>query len=90
MTKHMLADNYINVKQNFKEYCDKISKEQETLLVIRKDDQDIVILSIETYQELERAKNNMDYLEKLNKSIEQRKQGKVTQVTLFDHDNEEE
>ncbi len=84
----MLADNYTNVRDNFKKYCDKIVTENESVLVTRKDDKHIVMISLEQYNQFTKAVNNLEYLISLNESIEQEKQGKLTRMPVFEHDNE--
>lgn len=48
----MLAVNYTTLRENMKTYMDRVSEEYETLIVTRKDQKNIVMLSEETYNNL--------------------------------------
>lgn len=48
----MLAVNYTNLRDNMKTYMDKISDDYETIIVTRKEDRNIVMLSEESYNNL--------------------------------------
>lgn len=48
----MLAVNYTNLRDNMKTYMDKISDDYETMIVTRKDNRNIVMLSEESYNNL--------------------------------------
>ena len=48
----MLAVNYSNLRDNLKDYCDKVSDDFETVIVTRKDDKNVVIISLDEYNNL--------------------------------------
>ncbi len=48
----MLAVNYTNLRDNMKTYMDKVSDDYETIIVTRKDNKNIVMISEETYNNL--------------------------------------
>ena len=48
----MLAVNYTNLRENMKSYMDKVTDEYETMIVTRKNNKNIVMLSEETYNNL--------------------------------------
>ena len=48
----MLTINYATLRENMKYYMDKITDDSETLIVTRKDNRNIVILSEESYNNL--------------------------------------
>lgn len=48
----MLAVNYTNLRENMKAYMDRITEEFETVIVTRKDNKNIVMLSEESYNNL--------------------------------------
>lgn len=48
----MLAVNYSNLRDNLKDYCDKVSDDFETVIVTRKDEKNVVIISLEEYNNL--------------------------------------
>lgn len=48
----MLAVNYTNFRDNMKRYMDQIADDYETMIVTRKNNKNVVILSEETYNNL--------------------------------------
>ena len=48
----MLAVNYTNLRENMKMYMDRITDDYETMIVTRKDNKNVVMLSEETYNNL--------------------------------------
>ena len=48
----MLAVNYTNLRDNMKAYMDKVTDDFETMIVTRKDNKNVVIISEETYNNL--------------------------------------
>lgn len=48
----MLAINYTTLRDNMKTYMDKVTDDYETMIVTRKDNKNVVILSEEAYNNL--------------------------------------
>ena len=48
----MLAVNYTNLRDNMKHYMDRVNDEHETLIVTRKDNRNVVMMSEESYNNL--------------------------------------
>lgn len=48
----MLAVNYTNLRENMKAYMDKVTDDYETIIVTRKDNKNVVMLSEEAYNNL--------------------------------------
>lgn len=48
----MLAVNYTNLRDNMKSYMDKVTNDYETMIVTRKDNKNVVMLSEESYNNL--------------------------------------
>ena len=48
----MLAVNYTNLRDNMKSYMDKVTEDYETMIVTRKDNKNVVMLSEESYNNL--------------------------------------
>lgn len=77
----MLAVNFTNLRENMKTYMDKVSDDYETMIVTRKNNKNIVMISEEAYNNLlENAyimgnKANYDWL---MESKEQLEKGMVT------------
>lgn len=49
---YMLAVNYTNLRDNMKSYMDKVTDDYETMIVTRKDNKNVVMLSEESYNNL--------------------------------------
>ena len=48
----MLAVNYTTLRDNMKTYMDKITDDYETMIVTRKDNKNVVMLSEESYNNM--------------------------------------
>lgn len=48
----MIAVNYTNLRENMKSYMDKVSDDYETMIITRKNNKNIVMLSEEAYNNL--------------------------------------
>ncbi len=77
----MLAVKSTNVRDNFKEYCDKISN-GETIVISRPRNENIYMINEVEYNKLQKAKQNAEYLAKLDKAEEQIKNGQVVMKTM--------
>lgn len=73
----MLAINYSTMRSKLKAYCDKATDENETVIVTRKDEKNVVIMSLDKYNEMMRMARNAEYLDMIDRSIEQINQGKT-------------
>lgn len=64
----MLAVNYTTLRDNMKTYMDKIADDYETMIVTRKNNKNVVMLSEESYNNMMENiyvtgnKNNYDWL----------------------------
>jgi len=52
MEVDMLAVNYTTLRENMKTYMDKVSDDYETMIVTRKNNKNVVILSEESYNNM--------------------------------------
>ena len=77
----MLAVKSMDVRDNFKEWCNKVIS-GETLVVSRPTNENVVIVSEKEYNELAKAKRNEEYLKKLDHSFAQLEQGEVIHKSL--------
>ena len=80
----MVAANYTTVRNNLKDYCDKATEENEIVVVTRKDDKNVWIISLDMYNQLERDLKNALYMAKLEKGFTQIKEGKGTVHELIE------
>ena len=84
----MLAVNYSTIRNNLKNYCDKIINERETVIVTRKDEKNVVILSLDEYNTLMKAARNAEYLDMIDRSIKQLSEGRGQSHELIEIDDE--
>ena len=54
----MLAVNFSTIRENLKSYCDKVTDEQETVIVTRKGEKNVVLISLEEWNALQKAARN--------------------------------
>jgi antitoxin YefM len=74
----MIARTYSDVRTNFKTYCDKAVNDFETIIVTRKENNNVVIMSEAEYNNLIENMailSNRKYYDKLMKSKEQIEKG---------------
>lgn len=83
----MLAVKSVNVRDNFKEWCDKISK-GETVVISRPRNENIYMISEAEYNALQKTKRNAEYLAKIDRGIAQLEVGKGQQHELIEVDDE--
>lgn len=78
----MLAVNYSTIRENFKSYCDKVTDDNETVIVTRKNEKNIVIISLNEWNELQKSLHNSQYLNKLERSIIEIEEGKTVTKSM--------
>jgi antitoxin YefM len=78
----MLAVNYSTLRNNLKDYCDRATDENETVIVTRKDEKNVVILSLENYNMLSKAAHNTAYLDKIERSRQDLAKGRTYTFTI--------
>ena len=85
----MLAVNYSTIRNNLKTYCDEATDNNETVIVTRKDEKNVVILSLEKYNQIMKAAQNAEQLAMIDRGIAQLSSGKGQQHELIEvEDNE--
>ncbi|MCC8126851.1 MAG: type II toxin-antitoxin system Phd/YefM family antitoxin [Clostridiales bacterium] len=70
----MLAVRSMDVRDNFKNLCDKVFH-GETLIISRPKNENIVMISENEYNEMLKAKKNAEYLTMLDKSMKEAADG---------------
>jgi len=71
----MLAVNYSTIRSRLKDYCDKVTDDSETVIVTRKDEKNVVIISLEEYNLLIKSARNAAFMSKIDRAIEQLSNG---------------
>jgi len=77
----MLAVKSMAVRDNFKQFCDRVFV-GETLIISRPKNENIVMISEAEYNELIKAKRNAEYLDMLDKSIAEAQSGGFVVKTI--------
>ena len=85
----MDAITYTNLRQNLKSYMDKVFNDHDPLIITRKNNENVVLMSVDEYNSLMETNyllSNKTNAEHLQKSINQHKSGKMKERKL--HENE--
>jgi len=77
----MLAVNYTTLRNNLKDFCDRATDDNETVVVTRKDEKNVVLLSLKAYNALSKAARNAAYLSMIDESRRQLAEGKTYTFT---------
>lgn len=85
----MLAVNYTTIRNNLKDYCDAATDNNETVIVTRKNKKNVVIMSLEQYNQIMKAAHNAEYLAMIDRSMDQLSSGNGNQHELIEVDDEE-
>ena len=76
----MDAISYTALRQNMKTYMDKVVQDNDPLIITRKNDENVVLISVAEYNSLIETNyllSNEANVEHLKKSISQHKSGKI-------------
>ncbi len=84
----MLAVNYSTIRNNLKDYCDKATDEGETVIVTRKNEKNVVLMSLEQYNQMQKDLRNAQYLARIDQGVKQLEngQGQVHELIEVDED----
>ena len=84
----MLAVNYSTFRNKLKDYCDKVTDKFETIIVTRKDEKNVVIISLDEYNSMIKVIKNTNYLDMIDRSMEQlaKGEGKIHELIEVDND----
>ena len=80
----MIVVNYTTMRNNLKEYCDLATDNGETIIITRKEDKNVVVLSLEQFNEMEKELRNARYLDKLERGFKQLQEGRGTVHELIE------
>ncbi len=72
----MIATKQMDIRANIKKYFD-LAFNGETIIVSRKQNKNVVVISEAEYNDLQKAKKNAEYLAHLDRSFEQLQNGEV-------------
>ena len=85
----MIATNYSEVRNNLKAYCDKATKDYETIIITRKNNENVVLMSEEEYNNLMEnlyIRSNLKYYQRLVESIKEVEKGNAKEHDLIEVD----
>lgn len=85
----MIATNYSEVRNNLKTYCDKATKDYKTIIITRKNNENVVLMSEEEYNNLMEnlyIRSNLKYYQRLVESIKEVEKGNVKEHDLVEVD----
>lgn len=85
----MLAVNYSTIRNKLKNYCDEATDNNQTIIVTRKAERNVVILSLEKYNRLMKIVQNAEYLSMLDRGIKQLEAGNGQKHDLIEADIDE-
>ena len=77
----MLAVKSTDVRDNFRDWCNKVVN-GETVVVSRPKNENVIIVSEKEYNDLQKAKRNTEYLAMLDRSQAQLLHGDVVVKTM--------
>ena len=83
----MVAISYTDLRQNLKTYMDKVVQDYEPLIITRKNNENVVLLSVDEYSSLLETNyllSNESNAAHLKKSIAQHKAGKIKERKLYE------
>jgi len=86
----MLAANYSTVRTRFKEYLDQVTEGNETVIITRKGEKNAVIISMDEYNVMAKARRNAEYEAMLEESRAQLRAGQVHEHELIEVEGEED
>ena len=81
----MQVSNYTNVRQNFSSIIEEVAATDQPLIVTKKDT-NIVMISLERFNYLEKQARNNEYVSKLQRSCEQARSGNTAVHELIEVD----
>jgi antitoxin YefM len=85
----MDAITYTNLRQNLKSYMDKVFNDHDPLIITRKNNENVVLISIDEYNSLMETNyllSNKKNAEHLQKSINQHRSGKMRERKLYENE----
>ncbi|NDL66410.1 type II toxin-antitoxin system Phd/YefM family antitoxin [Anaerotalea alkaliphila] len=88
----MLAVNYTTLREHLKDYFDKVNDDYETLVVTRKDNRNVVVLSEESYNNIMEnmyVRSSRKNYERLLQAKEQVERGEGLPRALIEVDDDD-
>jgi len=83
----MIGVNYTQLRENLKTYCDKATQDFETIIVTRKNNENIVMLSESEFNNMQEnllIRSNKKNYKRLLSSIDQLEKGQINLSELLE------
>ena len=82
----MQAISVSEARQNFKKYCNAVVEDNDIIIVSRNGNgkENMVWIDLKVFNELQKAKENLEYMMKLEESFKQMDEGKVIVKSMED------
>ena len=77
----MIAIRQMDIRANIKKYFD-LAFDGEPIIISRKQNKNVVVISEKEYNDLQKAKRNAEYLAHLDRSFAQLERGEVVVKTM--------
>jgi len=77
----MIALKTVDMRNDFKKVSDLVNS-GEKVLISRPRNENLVVLSEKEYNELEKSRHNAEYLDKIDRSLQQFAEGRVVVKTM--------
>ena len=78
----MIAANFSNFRENLKAYCDRVTEQDETVIVTRKGEKNVAVISLDEWNALQKAAKNAEYLGKLKRAAADINEGRTVTKTM--------
>jgi len=76
------AVNYSTIRSRFADFCNRVANDFETVIITRKDEKNVVMISLEEYNSLVKLAKNAEYLAMLDRSMAQLGRGEIAWKTM--------
>ena len=78
----MTAVNMTTLRNNLKKYCDKAYQEKDAVIITRNNEENLVLIRLDEWDELRKLKENAAYLAKIDRADKQIQEGNIIVKTL--------
>ncbi len=78
----MTAVNMTTLRSNLKKYCDKAYQEKDAVIITRNNEENLVLIRLDEWDELRKLKENAAYLAKIDRADKQIQEGNIIVKTL--------
>ena len=78
----MTAVNMTTLRSNLKKCCDKAYQEKDAVIITRNNEENLVLIRLDEWDELRKLKENAAYLAKIDRADKQIQEGNIIVKTL--------